>query len=208
MGCEAIRRTLSGVLLACICWGGAQEQQPAVAGEPESQVRRIDPRTREFHPVSPDQIVPGKIYSHYSPRHGRFVWAVAQADGTFGYALGPGTTESPRNFDLAATAAQAQQALLELAGEDWLKALQRQGGSSMVRLGADNRWSLLKVKTIRSHFDLDTGRRYEWHGARRVSILHGNGNAWAFVDDWYVPANARFRSTPLGDCWCAPRLAD
>lgn len=159
------------------------------AAEPEAvQVRRFDPRVGEFQPVAPEEVVPGKIYNHYSPQHGRYVWAFAEQGGRFSYALGPGSAESPRNFDLASSEEETLQVLKAAAGEDWVKAMEREGGRGKVRLGADGRWSVVKGRMIRSHFDLDSGRRYEWHGARRVAVIHSNGDQWAFVDDWYVPA--------------------
>ena len=175
---------LKATLAFCIPLGVASI---TFADEPTSQVRRINPRTREFQPVAPADVVPGKIYSHYSERHGRYVWAFATEGGNFSYALGPGTTESPRNFDLPISTEQTEELLQEALG-DWADAFGRMESEIMVRLGADDEWDVLRSPSSRSHYDLDNRRRWEWHGSRKVRVVHTNGNTWRYQDDWYVPA--------------------
>lgn len=159
-----------------------------VAAEPTDTVRRFDPRTRELVPIDPKDAVPGKIYNHYDPQHGRYVWAYSTEGGGFSYPLGPGTIESPHNFDLV-TSEQETEQLLEAEIGEWADAIRREGSEIMVEQQADGRWQVLANRSIRSHYDLNTGRRWEWHGPNRKAVSHTNGYTWRFVGDRYVPAN-------------------
>ena len=44
------------------------------------------------------------------------------------------------------------------------------------------------VPTDGSVFDLETGRRFDWHGDRAVEVVHSGGNSWARRGDRYAPA--------------------
>ncbi len=153
------------------------------------EVRRADPRSGEPVPVDPAQIKPGKIYSHFSPRHNRYVWAYAVEGGGFSYALGPGSTELPENFDLATSSRETQQLVEEAAGT-WFEKSRTEASKIYVRLGTDGRWEVVPTRTIRSHYDLDSGLRWEWHGRRRVSVLNSRGYHWGFNGKSYVPASS------------------
>jgi hypothetical protein len=156
-------------------------------------VRRPDPRTSELVPVEPEQIQPGKIYNHFSQHHGRYVWAFAKAGGRFSYALGIGSTELPNNFDLP-TSKRKTTELIEEASGAWFERSRSEGSKVFVRLGADEKWQVLRSRSIRSHFDIDNSRRWEWHGKRRVAVRHTNGYRWRYDGDRYIPAN--FRLSP------------
>lgn len=160
----------------------------SVADEPTNTVRKFDPRTRELVPIDPKEAVPGKIYNHYDQRHGRYVWAFATEGGGFSYPLGPGSTESPHNFDLVTSPTQTEQ-LLESEFGGWTGALRNEGRNIVVSLKSDGKWEVLPIRSIRSHFDLDSGRRWEWHGTRKVAVGHTNGHQWQFDGRRYVPAN-------------------
>lgn len=177
---------LFAAIACCALPGGDTYAQ---ANESDNPVRKINPLTRELLPVEPGKIIPGKIYKHFSPAHNRYVWAYAVEDGGFSYAFGPGTTEFPANFDLATSAAQTEQLLESEAGAAWTKSVRQGEGKFMVRLTPEDRWEVLRFASIRSHFDLDTGQRWEWQGGRKVAVLNTNGYEWKFADGWYVPAN-------------------
>ena len=166
--------------------------------EPESTVRKLDPRTREFKPIDPEEGIAGKIYNHFNQQRGRYVWAIALEGGGFSYPLGPGTTESPTNFDLVTSAAQTRELVDEAAGA-WAEASRRLGTEVLVRLQENNRWEVLRINSIRSHYDLDTGRRWEWHGKRKVAVSHTNGYVWRYHDQKYEPGNPWLSST-CGQC--------
>jgi len=160
----------------------------AADGPLDAQVRRPDPRSGSFSPVAPDQIIPGKIYNHFSAVHRRYVWAYAEEGGSFSYALGPGSTEKPDRFDLTTSTSETRE-LVEAEAGPWAETSRREGSSILVRLGVDEKWSVLPVRSIRSHHDVDSGRRWEWHGKRRVAVLHTSGGSWEYQGGRYVPAN-------------------
>ncbi|MGI9455872.1 MAG: hypothetical protein ACR2NU_04880 [Aeoliella sp.] len=154
------------------------------------QVRMLDPRTRELVSIDSSEVEPGKIYNHYSHQRGDYVWAYALGQGRFSYALGPGSVESPSNFALRTSSRETQQ-LLEAevyAGTEQSKWDER---TIKVRLDDDDKWVARRPSFTdnRSHFDLDSGRRWEWHGSRRVGVVHTNGYLWRYEDGKYWPLN-------------------
>ena len=177
------------------CW--AEESQP------QPLVRRPDPDTEEYSPVEPDQVIPGKIYSHYSQRHGGYVWAYAKAGGGFSYALGPGSTEDPVNFDVV-TSERKTKEIIESEAGPWAKQSRRERSAILVRLGADYRWKVVRARAIRSHYDLDSGRRWEWHGKRKVAVLNMGGNQWTHDGSGYRPgpAGSLVMGLSPGPCRC------
>src|SRR5690606_1750112 len=108
----------SSFLSMCVSLSLLTLASTSVADEPTNTVRKFDPRTRELVPIDPKEAVPGKIYNHYDQRHGRYVWAFATEGGGFSYPLGPGSTESPHNFDLVTSPTQTEQ-LLESEFGGW-----------------------------------------------------------------------------------------
>lgn len=156
-------------------------------------VRKYDPRNESFVPVKPEEIKPNKIYSHYDLGRSRYVWAYAKQEGGFSYPLGPGSTELPDNFDLVATKSEVK-ALLGQAAGSWLSASRQEGVDIYVRLDAENQWRVFRGRSIRSHYDLDTRRRWEWHGARQVAVRHVHGYLWNHDGKRYQAANASYFS--------------
>ncbi len=187
---------LMGPLLISAADAGLAAEEPQIAA-----VRRYDPRNRSFVSVAATQIQPGKIYNHLSQRQGRYVWAYAKVGGGFDYALGIGSTELPSNFDLV-TSSQQTKKLLEDAAGTWFERSQQEGSTIFVRLGADNVWHVASGRTIRSHYDLNTGRRWEWHGNQRAAVVHTNGYRWTTSGDRYLPANPWNSSTFWYDTKC------
>lgn len=185
------------VAVALLATQGLMVGAPVV--EVADVVRRYDPRSDKFVEVAADAIKPGKIYNHYSKSQGRFVWAYATDGGGFSYALGPGSTESPTSFDLVTSARETARLVERVAG-NWASASQKTGSRIMVRLGEDGKWSVLRSASIRSHYDLDTLRRWEWHGERRVAVSHTGGYLWLFDGAWYTPAGPWLLSS--SSCGC------
>jgi len=160
----------------------------ALANEIESRVRRPDPSSSSLLPVDSDHIKPGNIYNHFSQRQGRYVWAYAMKGGGFSYALGMDSTELPGNFDLVTSRRQTQE-LVEAEAGPWAKRSQRDGKQIMVRLGVDEKWKVVRGRSIRSHFDIDSGHRWEWHGNRKVAILNTQGQLWGHDGKKYVSSS-------------------
>jgi hypothetical protein len=62
------------------------------------------------------------------------------------------------------------------------------GARAYVRLDDNDAWQLVPRVTIASVYDLETLRRYEWHGQRRVNIVSSTGYEWLQIDGEFVPA--------------------
>ncbi len=150
-------------------------------------VRRYDPLSQSLQPITNDKIIVGKIYNHFCPKHNRYVWAYALPDGAWSYAFGPGTTEMPDHFDLVTPPALTR-ALLEQRAGEWLARSRQEGSPILARLAEDDHWELLEFRTVRSHFDLNAGYRWEWHGEKAIGVLHTHGRRWRYADGKYHPA--------------------
>ncbi|QDT00595.1 hypothetical protein [Adhaeretor mobilis] len=170
-----------------------------------ASVRRYNPINRAFVAVESEEIKPGKIYNHFSQSRGRYVWAFAKRGGGFSYPLGTGSTELPSRFDLVTTTQETNELLGRNAGS-WLEESRREGVKIYVRLDENGDWQIVRGRTIRSHFDLDSGRRWEWHGSRRVAVMHIGGYQWTTNGDRYVASDPWHGSMPQydGSCNCNP----
>jgi len=152
--------------------------------------------------VPPEEIKTGLVYNYFNQQLGRRVWGLAHEDGSFEYALGEGSVVPTDLFDLRITP-EMRSRLLELGAPGLEQALATTGGEPAVRLGANGQWSLLPVPSSARVFDLETGHRWEWHGKRRVAILHTYGDQWQLVDGSYRPATGPVVFLP--DCQGAVR---
>ena len=179
------------LIFACLSWGRL-ELNSVTAEEPPADITvrpvlRYDPLSQSLKALAKGEVIPGKIYQHFSPSHHRYVWAYAMGDGKWSYPLGPGTTERPDHFDLVTPPALTQ-ALLEQRAGEWLARSRQSGSPILARLAADNHWELLEFRSVRSHFDIDSGYRWEWHGDQRIGVLHPLGRRWRYVEGRYLPA--------------------
>ena len=150
-------------------------------------VQRYDPLSQSLQPIDDNKIISGKIYHHFSLEHDRYVWAYALPNGKWSYPFGPGTTELPDHFDLVTPPALTR-ALLEQRAGEWLARSRQEGSPILARLAADDHWELLEFRSVRSHFDLESGYRWEWHGDQRIGILHTHGRRWRYNEESYEPA--------------------
>jgi len=167
---------------------------PTVAQQDSSQlgpdgVYRLQPslEATALVLVPPAEIKEGLAYNYYNQRLSRRVWGFAQADGSFQYAFGEGTSLPTDRFDLRLSA-EAESQLLERGAPGLQESLATTGGTPAVRLNAAGRWELLSFRTSARVFDLETGHRWEWHGQRRVAVLHTYGDQWQIVEGRYRPA--------------------
>jgi hypothetical protein len=147
---------------------------------------RFDPFLVKLVSVTPAEIKAGYLYNHYNQQLGRRVWSRAVEGGGFQYAMAPGSTQPAWALDLRATQQQLRQELIARAPE-LAKMIDVRGAVAHVRLKNDETWELVKMTTIGNVFDLETGRRWEWHGARRVAVVHTGGYEWQFVDGKPLP---------------------
>jgi hypothetical protein len=165
----------------------AQQQQVAPADDHEG-VYRIHPDLEkvELILVPPAEIKPGFVYNYYHPGLKQRVWGQAAKNGGFEYAFGEGTTIPTQFFDLRLTPEMQARVLNELA-PGLLRELDIVGRRPAVRLNSKDIWELLPFPSSARVFDIATGARWEWHGRRRLAVLHTGGNFWHVVDGEYHP---------------------
>jgi hypothetical protein len=163
-----------------------QEALPAKEPVQESLVQRYDPFNNKLIPVPPAEIKPGFLYRHYSPVQGQNVWSLANENGGFSYAMGQGSIQPAARLDIRATTQQTEKVLRDVAPR-WAGALKSFGAPPLIILDKSNQWTLLQRSSVPQVMDLDTGRRWEWQGNRRVAVIHTGGYRWRIVKDKYVP---------------------
>jgi hypothetical protein len=173
--------------------------QQASVEQDRGAVYRIQPSLEgvQIVPVSPEEIRPGLAYSYYNQRLARRVWGFARDDGSFQYAFGEGTTLPTDRFDLQVSSATAAE-ILERRAPGLERDLEITGRIPAVRLSSTGQWRLLQQTSSARVFDLETGHRWEWHGARRVAVLHTFGDQWEIVDGQYRPATGAFAIVACG----------
>ncbi len=194
-----IRSAVPLFLICCLVTGLARaaDQQTDELG-PEG-VYRMQPsfEKSEMVIVPPEEIKTGLAYNYYNRQLGRRAWGFAQEDGSFQYAFGEGTVLPADLFDLRITA-ELRSMLLERGSPGLEQALATTGGTPAVQLDAAGRWNLLLFRTSARVFDLETGHRWEWHGRRRVAVLHTYGDQWQRIDGRYRPATGSVVVLPVG----------
>jgi hypothetical protein len=189
-----LKRMMSLVVLVGAQAGFVIAQPPAPPAPPASPetddpaaVYRYDPFLNQLVPVPPAEVKPGFLYSRHSPRLNRRVWSLAREGGGFEYAMAPGSVQPARALDLRATPEQ-QRAVLEARAPDLARIMDIRGTIAHMRLTEDGAWQLVRQQTIASVLDMETGRRWEWHGPRRVAVVHTAGYEWTLVGGRLAPA--------------------
>lgn len=183
-------RLFFGLIIAFAAWplwASTEQHAGEAAAAPNREIKRFDPVGGGLVVVPVVEVIPGKIYNHFSEQLDRRVWAFALADGQFSHALGEGTTQPIRRFDLPIST-EEQMEMVAVVAPRWAKAMRQIGSDIYVRLQADGTWKLIRHSTISSVFDVESGRRWEWHGTRRVAVGHTGGYRWQVSDGRYVPA--------------------
>jgi hypothetical protein len=174
---------------------GATEPQPVPAakatatedaGRDRGTIYRLDPMDEKLHPVKQAEIRPGHVYGRFHPGLARWVWSKADAAGQLRYAMGEGSTQPARMFDLRGTDAERQRAL-ERRAPELARLFQIQGARPMLRVDATGLWVLGPTPCVSSVFDEATGQRWEWHGDAPSRVVHAGGNNWKLQDGWYAP---------------------
>lgn len=150
-------------------------------------IYRFDPVKGRVLPIPGNELKPEHVYLRHVPRLGRHAWSLAHADGSLHYAMGPGSVQLARQFDLRISEAERQREL-EARAPELARRLAILGARPTVRLDDDGQWQLQQTPALTHVFDLETGARWEWHGGRRVPVAHSGGNAWRLVAGRYRPA--------------------
>lgn len=164
----------------------AEATATADAGRDRGTIYRFDPIDEQLHPIQPGQLRPGHVYGRFDAGLGRWVWSKADAAGHLRYAMGEGSTQPARMFDLRGTDAERQRAL-ERRAPELARLFTIQGARPMLRLDATGRWTLGPTPCVSSVFDETTGERWEWHGDDPSRVVHAGGSRWHAVNGWYAP---------------------
>lgn len=173
-------------------------------------VYRNDLIGQKLVPVPRAEQKAGSVYYRYHAGRGRHVWSLSTGDGGFRYAMGPGSVQETRQFDLRASAEERQRQL-QARAPGAARLLEIQGTMPSVRLAADDRWELTtdagpggpNGPSVPSVFDLDTSRRWEWHGSEPTGVIHSGGNHWTPGGRDYLPvAPLRPMVLPVSPAWC------
>lgn len=156
------------------------------AGRERSRVYRYDPLSGTLVAVPPDRVRPAGIYSRFDASRGRWVWSKAAADGSLQYAIGPGSVQQVRYFDLQGSQAEQRRALEKQAPE-LARLLTIQGARPTLELDDQGRWKLGPTPHVSTVFDESTGQRWEWHHDRPSAVVHSCGPLWTYSEGGYVP---------------------
>lgn len=159
----------------------------ADAGRDRATIYRFDPMDEKLHPVKTAEMRPGHVYGRFDLGRGCWVWSKADAAGSLRYAMGEGSTQPARMFDLRGSDAERQRAL-ERRAPELARLFSIQGAKPMLRLDATGRWELGPTPCVSSVFDEATGERWEWHGDMPSLVIHSGGNRWLHRDGWYAPS--------------------
>lgn len=158
---------------------------PEAASKDPGTVYRFNVLGARMEPIARNDLKPGCIYQHFSPRLNRWVWSYVREDGTFWNALGYGTTQEARRFDIRPSDGDVRariESMPELA-----KQLDSSGGRVMMELREDGTWKVLGPGIAASFYDQETGQRWDWHTTRYLPVVHTGGNRWAVQNGRYVP---------------------
>lgn len=179
------------LILVSVAWGqqeadktGVYRLQPGLEG-----AKRVA--------VEKSQVRPGFAYNYFHEGLQKRVWGFATASGGFEYAFGVGTLLPTSRFDFQISEDSQSQILSERAPglKEYLSTV---GRSPAVRLTATGDWQLLPFPVSERVFDMATGRRWEWHGKRRLAVLHTNGYLWTDEDGKFIPLAAGYDTCQCG----------
>jgi hypothetical protein len=166
------------------------------SAEDHTGVYRLHPNleTVELVRVTLAEVKPGLVYNYYNEQLGERAWGLAKKGGGFEFAFGERTVMPTTAFDLQLSP-EMQARMLNERAPGLLKQLDNVGRSAAVQLNGKGVWELLRYPSSARVFDLATGERWEWHGNRRVAVLHVGGNLWHIVEGRYYPVTI---ATTLG----------
>ncbi len=170
-------------LLMLICWPAFVQAEEVLD---RNTVYRGHPPAGQLMAVPQGEIKLGFVYKYFNPRLSRHVWGIAIEGGRFRYAFGPGSMQPADRFDLRISESQRRK-IIEENAPALSRGIEGLGRDVFLQLDANDQWQLYLSTSIPKAFDLMTNRRWEWHGNRRVGVLHTQGPLWTWKDDRYLP---------------------
>jgi hypothetical protein len=203
----------AGAVSVAVVAGAARGADPA---QDDRAVLRFDPLRytpdapfrATLVPVTEQEVKAGCVYSHFSERLNRRVWAIRQANGQFSHALGEGTTQPGPVFDISGTAEEKREKL-EQADSDLLKKLAQQGGFVYFTLNHDDRWQLDPTSDHATIYDAETQYRWEWAYGRYIPISSAPfAYRWQVVHGGYVPLEDPSSLETRQECVCGALSPD
>jgi hypothetical protein len=156
------------------------------AGRDRGSVYRFDLAGETLEVVPENALRPGHIYSRFDVTAGRWVWSKADAQGGLQYAMGEGSVQPARLFDLRGSDAERLR-ILEQRAPDLARLFTIQGARPMLRLDATGQWRLGRTPCVSSVYDMNTRERWEWHADQPSRVVHAGGTRWDVAAGRYVP---------------------
>jgi len=182
-------QTFPCLFLVSSCLPMIRADQSETSKLDKNTIYRLDLFTETLKPNSKKDLKPGAIYFRFSRISGHHVWSRFSEKHIFEFAMGPGSVQPAWRFDIR-EGRDDQLRLLEERSPELYKRLMVQGARPMIKLLDNGRWDLDLASNEGRVFDIETGGRWEWHGGRRVRVVHTGGQSWTYQDHTYRPSYA------------------
>ena len=166
-----------------------QADQSKTSKLDKDTIYRLDLFTETLKPQLKKDLKVGAVYFRFSTLSGHHVWSRLSEENVFEFAMGPGSVQPAWRFDIR-EGKEDQLQLLEERSPELYKRLMMQGARPMIKLLDNGRWDLDLASNEGRVFDIETGNRWEWHGGRRVRVVHTAGKSWLYANNMYHPTYA------------------
>ena len=166
-----------------------QADQSKTSKLDKDTIYRLDLFTETLKPQLKKDLKVGAVYFRFSTLSGHHVWSRLSEENMFEFAMGPGSVQPAWRFDIR-EGKEDQLRLLEERSPELYKRLMVQGARPMIKLLDNGRWDLDLASNEGRVFDIETGNRWEWHGGRRVRVVHTAGKSWIHANHMYYPTYA------------------
>ena len=149
-----------------------QADQSKTSKLDKDTIYRLDLFTETLKPQLKKDLKVGAVYFRFSTLSGHHVWSRLSEENVFEFAMGPGSVQPAWRFDIR-EGKEDQLWLLEERSPELYKRLMLQGAPHDQTYG---QWADLDLASNEGRvFDIETGNRWEWHGGRRVRVVHTAG---------------------------------
>ena len=165
-----------------------QADQSKTSKLDKDTIYRLDLFTETLKPQLKKDLKVGAVYFRFSTLSGHHVWSRLSEENVFEFAMGPGSVQPAWRFDIR-EGKEDQLRLLEERSPELYKRLMVQGARPMIKLLDNGRWDLDLASNEGRVFDIETGNRWEWHGGRRVRVVHTAGKSWIYANQLYHPTH-------------------